>query len=108
MSDRLRCPLCSCAIFFLPLCTRDRGCSAHPAFPAPSCLRDNEIQASGASRRENADVYLKSETELPAAWAALAALKPGSGAAVQSLGKSLRIAISAASPGDSTVWSKDG
>ena len=70
--------------------------------------RDNETQISGVSRRENADVYLKSETELPAEWAALAASKPGSGASAQSFGKSLRIAISAASPGDSTVWSKEG
>src|ERR1700731_1434987 len=23
--------------FFVHSCTRDRGCSAHPAFPAPSC-----------------------------------------------------------------------
>ena len=23
--------------FFVHFCTRDRGCSAHPAFPAPSC-----------------------------------------------------------------------
>ncbi|SHG56629.1 hypothetical protein SAMN05444169_3085 [Bradyrhizobium erythrophlei] len=28
-------PVCSCA-FSVFLCTRDRGCSAHPAFPAPS------------------------------------------------------------------------
>ena len=28
-------PVCSCA-FFCAFCTRDRGCSAHPAFPAPS------------------------------------------------------------------------
>src|ERR1700675_93835 len=58
MSDRLRCPVCSCA-FFLPFCTRDRGCSAHPAFPAPS-FRGGQRHAktSGASRRENADVYL--------------------------------------------------
>src|SRR6266436_3146293 len=38
-------------------CTRDRGCSAHPAFPAPSNLRDDDTQTSGVSRRENADVY---------------------------------------------------
>ena len=57
MSDRLRCPVCSCA-FLYPFCTRDRGCSAHPAFPAPSCLRDNDRQASGKSCRENADAYL--------------------------------------------------
>jgi hypothetical protein len=44
--------------FLLPICTRDRGCSAHPAFPAPSCLRDNETQTSGAIRREKANVYL--------------------------------------------------
>jgi hypothetical protein len=30
----------------------------HPAFPAPSLWRDTETQASGVSRRENADVYL--------------------------------------------------
>ena len=35
MSDCLRCPVCSCA-HYLYHCTRDRGCSAHPAFPAPS------------------------------------------------------------------------
>ena len=44
--------------FFYPICTRDRGCSAHPAFPAPSFVRDNDRQTSGVSRRENADVYL--------------------------------------------------
>ena len=44
--------------FLYPFCTRDRGCSAHPAFPAPSNLRDNETQTSGVSRRENVDVYL--------------------------------------------------
>jgi hypothetical protein len=58
MSDCLRCPVRSCALFFCAFCTRDRGCSAHPAFPAPSCLRDNETQTSGRSCRENADVYV--------------------------------------------------
>src|SRR5882672_5538227 len=29
-------PVCSCAFFLCPFCARDRGCSAHPAFPAPS------------------------------------------------------------------------
>jgi hypothetical protein len=36
-------------------CTRDRGCSAHPVFPAP--LGESFGQASGASRREIANVY---------------------------------------------------
>jgi hypothetical protein len=49
--------------FFYPICTRDRGCGAHPAFPAPSCLRDNETQTSGASRREIKYVYLVFEIE---------------------------------------------
>jgi hypothetical protein len=29
-------PVCSCAIAFVLHRTRDRGCSAHPVFPAPS------------------------------------------------------------------------
>src|SRR6202007_188870 len=34
--------------FLCATCTRDRGCSAHPAFPAPSVLqRDNEIENLG-------------------------------------------------------------
>jgi hypothetical protein len=33
-------PVCSCA-FFAHFCTRDRGCSKHPAFPAPSIGRKN-------------------------------------------------------------------
>jgi len=32
-------PVCSCACF-CARCTRDRGCSAHPAFPAPSASRE--------------------------------------------------------------------
>ncbi|MEH2523761.1 hypothetical protein V1288_001670 [Bradyrhizobium sp. AZCC 2176] len=38
--------------------TRDRGCSKHPVFPAPSISkRDNEDQTSGAMRREIAKSY---------------------------------------------------
>src|SRR5438445_319302 len=37
MSDCLRCPVCSCAHLLLH-CARDLGCSAHPAFPAPSSV----------------------------------------------------------------------
>jgi hypothetical protein len=37
-------------------CTRDRGCSAHPVFPAPS-LGESFGPASGASRREIANAY---------------------------------------------------
>jgi hypothetical protein len=38
------CSSCTCMLVCaLPRahCTRDRGCSKHPAFPAPSVLRDN-------------------------------------------------------------------
>ena len=34
-----RCPVCSCAVFVCAIRTRDRGCSAHPVFPAPSDWR---------------------------------------------------------------------
>jgi hypothetical protein len=41
--------------FFVHVCTRDRGCSAHPVFPAPSAFEEGEVtQTSGGSRRENA------------------------------------------------------
>ena len=35
-------PVCSCAFSFVQFCTRDRGCSAHPVFPAPSSLHGGE------------------------------------------------------------------
>ena len=39
-------------------CTRDRGCSKHPAFPAPFFFDGRMIlQTSGAARRENAEVW---------------------------------------------------
>src|SRR6185436_3600302 len=39
--------------------TRDRGCSAHPAFPAPSLQerRKRICKSSGETRRENADAH---------------------------------------------------
>ncbi|MEH2524467.1 hypothetical protein V1288_002376 [Bradyrhizobium sp. AZCC 2176] len=38
--------------------TRDRGCSKHPVFPAPLFSeRANEMQTSGALRREIAKSY---------------------------------------------------
>src|ERR1700680_2932149 len=46
--------------FFVPFCTRDRGCSAHPVFPAPSVFEEGEItQTSGESRRENTNARLE-------------------------------------------------
>jgi hypothetical protein len=36
----------------------------HPAFPAPSFLRDGDPQSSGASRRENADPHLLFEIRI--------------------------------------------
>src|SRR5437879_1761814 len=43
--------------FFAQFCTRDRGCSAHPVFPAPFCFRGGTIQqTSGAASREKAEV----------------------------------------------------
>ena len=56
------CSGCTCMLVCaLPRahCTRDRGCSKHPAFPAPSRLEGKEFQqTSGAVRRGNANVHL--------------------------------------------------
>ena len=56
MSDRLRCTCMLVCAPFCAHCTRDRGCSVHPAFPAPSLFEwcENDFETSGASRRENA------------------------------------------------------
>ena len=45
---------------FVHTCSRDLGCSAHPAFPAPSELEEGEMicKTSGVMRRENAMVRL--------------------------------------------------
>src|SRR5229473_6845249 len=32
--------------FLFPFCTRDRGCSAHPAFPAPSDFKARNVWAN--------------------------------------------------------------
>ena len=54
------CSGCSCMLVCASLriyCTRDRGCSKHPAFPAPSdFLGKGFLQSSGETRRENAEV----------------------------------------------------
>src|SRR5215216_1714348 len=56
------CSDCTCMLvcaFLCTHCTRDRGCSVHPAFPAPSVFEggDKFMQASGAMRRENANAH---------------------------------------------------
>src|SRR3984893_16527781 len=39
-------------VFVVHFCTRDRGCSVHPVFPAPSFLEGQfSCKTSGASRR---------------------------------------------------------
>jgi hypothetical protein len=49
---------CMLVCVFCASCTRDRGCSAHPAFPAPSYLgRAGRFgQTSRESRGESAEV----------------------------------------------------
>src|SRR6266702_1976236 len=39
--------------FFAQICTRDRGCSAHPAFPAPSRLEGKSTQRLGRIARRD-------------------------------------------------------
>ena len=54
-----RCPVCSCARFVCANRTRDRGCSAHPVFPAPSVFEEGKrkMQTSGETCREIAKSY---------------------------------------------------
>jgi hypothetical protein len=67
-------PVCSCALFVCYLCTRDRGCSAHPVFPAPllgsrralSCFGRNEFAKLGQMlSREGGDVPDGERSSLP-------------------------------------------
>ena len=54
------CSACTCmlvCVFLCAICTRDRGCSVHPVFPAPSVFEGNFLNNSGASCREMADAY---------------------------------------------------
>jgi len=53
------CSDCTCmlvCVFLSALCTRDRGCSVHPAFPAPSFGGRTFMQTSGAPCREKGEV----------------------------------------------------
>jgi hypothetical protein len=56
------CSACTCMLvcaFLVRSCTRDRGCSVHPVFPAPSDFREGgKLRANlGRKRRENAKLY---------------------------------------------------
>ena len=54
------CSACTCMLvcaFLVRNCTRDRGCSVHPVFPAPSNFRGQTKQSSGALCREIATSY---------------------------------------------------
>ena len=47
------CSGCTCMLVCVLLrayCTRDRGCSKHPAFPAPSNLRERNFSKARAQR----------------------------------------------------------
>jgi len=63
MSDALRCPVCSCASHH-SFCTRDRRCSAHPAFPAPSFFErcGNDCQKLRAPRVARSQSCIRVET----------------------------------------------
>jgi len=80
-------PVCSCAPF-LQFCTRDRGCSAHPAFPAPSFRRGREAKrkprakhAAGSRTHVRALLFtrprLRGEIALPSSMRSSFAVIPG-------------------------------
>ena len=54
-AGRSRCATIPCA-YLTTSCTRNRGYSVHPAFPAPSDFEGETGQASDAMRRGNADL----------------------------------------------------
>src|SRR5664279_4489277 len=58
MSDCLRCPVCSCAHFFVHLAHEIAGaaCTRHSLRPLFREVR-NDLQTSDASRRENVVAY---------------------------------------------------
>src|ERR1700754_1236828 len=62
MSDASAEPVCSCAFFTRAFCTRDRGCSGHPAFPAPSNFRVRKFLAN-LGRIAPRDLFARLELE---------------------------------------------
>jgi hypothetical protein len=61
-------PVCSCAFSLLRICTRDRGCSAHPVFSAPSVLKGVNVSGKNSRdmRGENAKLCLQGRSSCPA------------------------------------------
>ena len=80
-----RCPVCSCALFVCANRTRDRGCSKHPVFPAPSDFEEGKRRCkprANASRdREGISTSLRAQRSNPSsshyaeAWIASLALR---------------------------------
>ena len=59
-------PVCSWAAYLFATRLRDRGCSAHPVFPAPSDFEGKvDCKTSGASRREIGKVRFGDEKRAP-------------------------------------------
>ena len=76
------CSACTCMLvcaFLVRNCTRDRGCSVHPVFPAPSSIREGnrrrKTRAKDVARRRNyihviASAAKQSTSPLAAVWIA--------------------------------------
>jgi hypothetical protein len=65
-AGRFRCTRCCSCAFYHSKCTRDRGCSGHPAFPTPSLGAKDFVKSSGATRREDEVVSETTSTSLRA------------------------------------------
>ena len=60
------CSDCTCMLVCALLahfCTRDRGCSKHPAFPAPSFFGRNDLQSPGETRRGKVKVCVQPSSQ---------------------------------------------
>src|SRR6185369_17478127 len=58
-----RCPVCSCALLFCANRTRDRGCSKHPVFPAPSVFEEGKRRC-----KPRAKYAARSRSHICAGW----------------------------------------
>src|SRR5258708_21312859 len=74
-------------VFFCACCTRDRGCSAHPAFPAPSYfsgrrfLYDSGVARRGIAKPHPAATQRKTVSQYGRSILIWHKMKPGSGGA---------------------------
>ena len=83
-------PVCSCAFSLMQFCARDRGCSAHPAFPAPSFFGGTEfMQNSGAIAPRDCEAHFQSSSPALCAITREAVIQYSRGRVIEPKGRSV-------------------